>query len=164
MKTKPLPDLEYLKTQMSYDHLTGHIAWKERRPGRSKKENVGYTSKYGYRYVSMDGGNYFVHRLAWYLYYGEDPSGVIDHKDGDRSNNRIENLRLGTQSQNMQNQKACRSNNQSGYLGVAVHFAGFTAQINVKGKKIHLGLFQDPAEAHQAYLDKKRELHEFCEI
>lgn len=162
---KPLPALPYVREQITYDPATGLFAWASKRKGRFHKEG-GIGSKHcaGYVTICLDKRNYLAHRLAWYLHHGIDPDGVIDHRDGDPKNNRIDNLRLGAQGFNLQNQRRPRSDNNAGYLGVAKHKAGFTAQIFKDGKKKHIGLFKDAAQAHQAYLVEKRRVHAFCEI
>lgn len=164
MKYTEMPEIEYLRQQISYDHETGFMTWASKRKGRFHRENIGSKHKRGYVVIRMDKRHYLAHRLAWYMHYGSEPEGIIDHIDGDPANNRICNLRLGTQGQNMQNLKTCKIDNYSGFLGVAKHSHGFTAQISIDGKKIHIGLFKDAIEAHEAYLKKKREIHEFCEI
>lgn len=164
MKVNPMPDHAYLVSQIDYSLETGVFTWKVRRKGRFQGEPVGSLQKNGYLLITIDGVRYFGHRLAWYWVTGEEPECVIDHRDGDRANNRFGNLRLGDQGFNMQNQRKARSNNATGYLGVAVHAGGFTAQISVRGKKRHIGIFRTPEEAHAAYLHEKRIVHEGCTI
>lgn len=80
----------------AYDPTTGHIL--------KDGSVVGYTHNNGYLYVSQGRGRkHLAHRLAWYLYYGQWPTGNIDHKDRDKSNNKIDNLRDVSQTQNLLN-------------------------------------------------------------
>ena len=83
----------------------------------------------------------------------------IDHRDQDQLNNRRENLRPATMSENQHNQ-GFRQNNTSGYLGV--HWdsskSKWQARVQHQGKRRHLGYFEDPAEASEVYKAKKREL------
>lgn len=88
---------------------------------RKNGKEVGCTdkTKAGYKYFSHKGKEYRVHRVVWEMHYGKIPDGMmIDHKDGDPRNNKLENLRLATHGQNAQNRKI-NSNNQYGYKGVS---------------------------------------------
>ena len=98
--------------------------------------------------------------------YGTWPENQIDHINGVRHDNRIDNLRDVLQSTNAQNQRKPSATNKCGFLGVNFHKCSnrWIAQIHVQGKKKHLGLFDTPKEAHEAYVTAKRELHEGCTI
>jgi HNH endonuclease/AP2 domain len=102
--------------------------------------------------VQFNGKHWSIHRLAWFIHYGVIPSLHIDHINGDRLDNRLENLRLATDLQNMHNCPKT-SRNKSGYKGV--HWDkwrnSWRATIRVNGKSIKLGRFDDPALAHKAY-------------
>lgn len=91
------------------------------------------------------------HRLAWYLHYGHLPINQIDHIDGVRSNNKIENLRDVTNQQNQWNRITakgyCRTRNK------------FHAQININRKVKFLGYFHTEQEARNAYLKAKETYH-----
>ncbi len=89
------------------------------------------------------------------------PEGLeIDHKDGDGLNNRRNNLREATRSQNNHNQRRSK-NNTSGFKGVTWHKAGgkWQAQIMMDGRKRFLGLHATPEAAHTAYCKASAELH-----
>jgi hypothetical protein len=111
------------------------------------------------------GKRYYAHRLAWLYEYGEFPEKIIDHIDGNRTNNSIHNLRDVSQALNSQNQKEARIDNGTGYLGVTFdkrpRTAKYRARIGITGcaKRICLGYFETPELAHLAYLDAKRKLH-----
>lgn len=107
---------------------------------------------------------YFAHRLAWLIYYGTWPKDQIDHIDGDRSNNRIANLREATHDENCENQHRAQSDNYTtGLLGASFDKRKrvFRASIMVKKVVYRLGTFKTAEEAHQAYLAAKRQLHAF---
>jgi hypothetical protein len=70
----------------------------------------------GYRYIRVDRKQYLAHRIIWKLLYGEDPE-EIDHINGNRSDNRITNLRSVSRLENMRNRKRA-SDNTSGVTGV----------------------------------------------
>lgn len=75
---------------------------------------------------------------------------VCDHINGNRIDNRRENLRLVTKSQNMRNQ-GISARNKTGYKGVSKHQGKYRAYINVEKKQRHLGVFEDKKEAADAY-------------
>ena len=117
-----------------------------------------------YRRTFVDGKEYATHRLIWIYCTGKNPVGDIDHINGVRSDNRFENLREATRAQNMQNEKRARSTNKCGFLGVSLHGTKWRAQIVIDGKRIGLGSYATPEQAHEVYLAKKRELHPFQTI
>lgn len=82
----------------------------------------------------------------------------VDHINGDGLDNRRENLRLATPSQNMQN-VGKRSHNTSGYKGVSSCGSRWRATIRVNGKQKHLGVFATPELAHAAYCESADKLH-----
>jgi len=96
---------------------------------------------------------YLAHRVAWAIYYGEWPSGAIDHRDRDKSNNKIKNLRLGNKSQNSANREKQAGNCSSQYKGVCWSVTGkkWVSYINVNGKRKHLGSYDDEIEAAKSY-------------
>lgn len=106
------------------------------------------------------------HRLAWLYTYGKWPDGQIDHINGQRSDNRIANLRDVSASINAQNTRLPRSDNKTGFLGVSWKACAnkYVAQIQVNSKIKYLGLFADPLEAHKAYIEAKRLNHPGCTI
>lgn len=126
---------------------------------------VGHLTKHGYIQIWLDGKSYLAHRLAWFYVTGEWPKELLDHADGDRSNNRICNLRECDDALNMQNIRRAHSDNSTGLLGVKRLGSGrFWARIFVDKKEVSLGVFDTPEDAHEAYLTAKRENHQFCTI
>jgi hypothetical protein len=89
------------------------------------------------------------HQFAYYLTYGKLVD-MIDHIDTDRTNNKISNLREVSNQQNQFNTNA---------YGYRLQNNRYTAQIKLNGKSIHLGSFNTPEEAKQAYLDAKKIYH-----
>ena len=104
----------------------------------------------GYRRVWIDGRRYFAHRLAWFYVHGEWPKDEIDHINGNPSDNRIGNLREASRSQNLMNTRL-RSDNMVGLKGVTEFGCRWRATIKDAGKQRHLGLFDTPEAAHDAY-------------
>lgn len=91
---------------------------------------------------------------------GHWPTYQIDHINGDRSDNRLANLRDVSATVNAQNQRKAYANNRAGLLGA--HRAGkrYVARIRMPQARIFLGGFASAEEAHAAYVAAKRLLHE----
>lgn len=137
--------LEEATRRFNYNSNTGLFTKK------SNGKAVGYFRENGYGRVMINRSEIGLHRLAWLMYYGELPSGVIDHQDGDPSNNSIKNLRDTTVIGNGQNRKI-GINNTSGQIGV-VWFKNdnrWGANIKVGGKRIYLGQFVEYSDAVNA--------------
>lgn len=118
----------------------------------------------GYYVARLDGVLYYVHRLIWIHQTGECPE-QIDHKDGDRTNNKFKNLRQCTDAQNKQNMKPLFSSNTSGFNGVWWNKQAGKWQVDIKldGKKKYFGRFDSVECAGQVALAAKRALHPFNE-
>ena len=152
---------EYLKSILDYEPETGIFRWKESLNNRVRMgAEAGTLRKDGYRRIKINGKNYFGHRLAWLSVYGKFPTKFIDHINGDKSDNRITNLRDVTRQQNQFNRGKTR-NNTSGYKGVSFykHAKKFAARIKIDGKLKYLGLFDSKEEASDAYKRAAKELH-----
>lgn len=151
--------VERLREVLDYDPTTGEFRW---RRGRYKGI-AGAVMKLGYRTISVGGGRFYAHRLAWFYVHGAWPPDQVDHLNGDRDDNRLSNLRLATNKQNIENRHRVRSDSRSGLRGVQIHkqTGRWRARIKVAGRYRHLGLFDSPEEASRAYLAAKQELHPF---
>lgn len=129
-----LPSPELVRELLSYDRDTGRLYWRPRPVsmfsdgGHSAahtcaKWNSRWAGKeaftadsHGYRTGAIAGRNIRAHRVIWAIVHGRWPD-RLDHVDGDRGHNRLENLREVSQSDNLRN--ACRrSDNSSGITGV----------------------------------------------
>lgn len=113
----------------------------------------------GYILIGIDGRDYYAHRLAWLWVHGKWPLHQIDHINGNRADNRLENLRDVTKAQNMQNLKRSRKDSSTGLLGVVPSKGRFTSVIFVNKVTHRLGTFDTPEQAHAAYIEAKRRLH-----
>lgn len=154
-----------LRELLDYCPDTGVFTWRVRAAKCVKVGDVaGRFDAYGYWRIQIDGRKHLAHRLAWLYTTGEFPPDQIDHINGDRSDNRIANLRAATDAENKHNRRKPNSNTTSGYLGVSPRYGKFRAQIWLDGKGKHIGSFGSPEEAHAAYLKAKRELHPFGTI
>jgi len=150
-KAKPIPPeiVDYL----DYNPETGVFTWKIATTNTVKVgQEAGTLTKKGYRHIKFKGEKYGSHRIAYFIYHGVDPSGKrIGHIDGNRSNNKIDNLRLATHSENLRN-RSFQKNNKSGVVGVVWYkrHKKWMAYVNIMRKKIYLGYFDDIEEAKAA--------------
>lgn len=134
-----------------YDEKTGEIIRK--RTGKT------VTTKYqGYINITVDRLRYRAHRIAWLLFFGEWPAGQLDHINGARADNRIENLRLATPAQNMANRAPQGGRTIKGISKINRR-KPWRAQIRHSGRSIHIGTFSSPEEAGEAYAARARELN-----
>ena len=149
------------KKIIEYDPMTGLIKWKDNRKKKFNCWFAGYNKANGYQEIYIKNTKILVHRLAWAFVYGEHPKGLIDHINGNPSDNRISNLRCVTDLENNQNISKPTKASKSGVRGV--HFSSrinrWIAQITVNRKCSHLGCFKTIEDAKEAYLKAKKEFH-----
>ena len=141
-----------LKELLNYDPSTGDFTWLVRTSNRIKVGDVaGSIAGNGYRYIMIDGSNYLSHRLVFLYMNGKVPVNCVDHKFGDRSDNRWDFIRQATNKQNSRNQKI-GSRNKSGVIGVFLdeNKNRWLASIWVNGKSKHIGCFIDFDDAVSA--------------
>ena len=160
MTHKILLDQNYLRKILDYDPNTGQFTRLVRKGGAKIGNKAGILS-HGYLRIKINKKRYAAHRLAWLYVYGVWPTNHIDHIDGDKINNRINNLRDVNHATNMQNQHSAQSGNKSGFLGVSKNSSSnnFSARINVNGKRIQIGTYPTPEDAYSAYLSAKLKYH-----
>jgi hypothetical protein len=145
-------EFEVFNDALRYDPESGKIFWRKDRGRVKAGDEAGSLTEKGYQSLYFNGRNYRCHRAAWFLHYGEWPSGDIDHIDHNRTNNVISNLRVVTPLGNGWNH-SLHSNNKSGCSGVSWDKSknsgkgSWLARIKVKGKIIHIGCFDDKDEA-----------------
>jgi hypothetical protein len=139
---------------LRYDPETGKVFWLKRHGKEAGHKTRGYLS------VRIDQQDYMLHRVIWLMVYGFFPAGQLDHKDRDRSNNRLANLREATPAQQGQNQ-SIRVNNSSGLKGVSFDHTRnlWLARIRDNGKRINLGRFTSKEAAAEAYKFAAEKLH-----
>lgn len=146
-------ELHRLRDVLAYNANTGDFHWnvKLRAGAPPAGTKAGSINSEGYRYIKIDGRQYSAHKLAWLYVYGEWPSKELDHKNRVKDDNRIENLREATISQQRANRFL--SSNTSGRKGVSWnrHAKKWRADIMKAGKRYMLGYFDDPDEAALAY-------------
>lgn len=143
-------DAAYARQIFDYDPLTGAIYWKVRTGPRAKVgERVGRVrEKDGYRQVMHMGQMILEHRLAWLLHYGEWPENEIDHRDGQRAHNAIDNLREATRTENNRNALKGPRDMPKGVTAVGDRFR---ASIMINRRRKTLGTFDTAQEAGETY-------------
>lgn len=143
-----------LKLLVSYEPETGCFVWRPRLDGsigskgfnsRCAGKVAGTVSSKGYIHINFSGKIYLAHRLVWLYVYGHFPPLLIDHKDYDKANNRLDNLRLATKAQNNFNRK------KRALAGVSLHSGRWYSKIRIGGKEVYLGSFDTQEEATQAF-------------
>jgi hypothetical protein len=146
-----------LKDLLNYDPDTGLFEWISRRGGTRSDLHAGYRHGTGYLAIKVKGKCYKAHRLAWLYVYGKWPDHEIDHINGKRDDNRISNLRDVRKGENQQNQRA----KEGKYPGVSWHKRDKCWVAAIKHNKVrtHLGYFDDPKKAFEAYLLAKKVFH-----
>lgn len=114
--------------------------------------------KGGYRRLIMNRNHFQAHRVAWWMRHGYWPKGVIDHINRDPSDNRIENLRDVTMSENSINRVRNKENGLPMGVSFEPHGSKFAARIYKDGKQYRLGMFENEHLAYAAYVGAARVL------
>ena len=127
----------------------------------SKNTNtrVGGRHHTGYWYLTINRKQYNAHRLIFLMHHGYLPP-IIDHIDGDRGNDRIENLRPATHRQNLQNMKL-RPTNKSGFKNVSwvSDRKKWLVQLSINGKQTNIGRFDDLEFANLVATEAREKFH-----
>ncbi|WP_439559837.1 HNH endonuclease [Roseinatronobacter sp.] len=154
MSDKSTLTAERLRHLLDYDLKTGVFTWRVQRGSRVKPGDIaGTPNEKGYIVIRIDGKQYRAHRLAFLHKDGEWPEGKqVDHRNGTHGDNRWDNLRVATPSQNQWNRGQQR-NNTSGYRGVSFDKTRrkWVAYIRVNGRSRRLGRFPTARKASAAY-------------
>jgi hypothetical protein len=154
-----VPSHEEILEMLEYDKETGDMTWKVRRgrmawPGAK----AGTMGPIGYKQVGLFGFRYMLHRVAWFMHYGEWPENELDHINGIRDDNRIENLRPATREQNTQFCKM-RKDNTTGVKGVSFRDGRYLARVRLNGTRKHIGIFSNLNDAEAAIKAAREEMH-----
>ena len=126
-----------LKEVLHYCPDTGVFTWIRTKQVRMIDKEAGTIAWNGYRDVSINGKKHGCHRLAWIYIHGDFPINNIDHINGIKTDNRIENLRDVSQSENLKNARL-RSDNKTGVTGVYINKSkkSWTMRISAKENRI----------------------------
>lgn len=149
-----------LRSLLDYNPQTGLFVW----TNAARSDHVGKVAGYiceGYRNITVRGRLYKAHRLAWLHAHGRWPDGQIDHINGSTDDNRIANPRDCSHAQNRQNLRRSYRNNSARLLGASFDnkVGKWRSQIQVSGRKEHIGYFDSAERGHEAYVQRKREIH-----
>lgn len=151
-----LPPLQILKWLFRYDSESGKLYKIRESSGRlcEPEREITYASGSGYLVAGIRDSNglvklFFVHQLIYFMHSGVEPLQIVDHINGDKLDNRFENLRLATETDNSRN-RGMSSRNTSGITGI--HWNKPTGKWRAMatdntGKFKHLGYFDDIEEA-----------------
>lgn len=177
--TKDLPSPETLRKLLRYDAATGKLFWLHRTPdmfdgGKYSAERACLTwnakhagrqalsaiNDLGYLYGHVFKKKVRSHRAVWALVFGAWPDGEIDHRNGDPQDNRLENLRVATPSQNSRNQRI-NSANTSGIKGVSFSRAQgkWVARLRIDGGKLWSKEFTTKEDASLAIAAARVKFH-----
>lgn len=159
MNSRPSPSLFRVKELLSYSPATGDFHWRVDRGGVRAGSIAGCLDGKGHWHIGIDYKRCLAHRLAWLISFGTYPNGEIDHINGVRSDNRLENLRVVSRSENMQN--TTHSRGPSGLRGVGWHKATrkWRARVVVAGAEAYVGWFDSERDAYSAYLAAREKFH-----
>ena len=170
MAKRPLPSPEVLRQLIRYVPETGEFFWNERpreffpnervwRSWNSRRAGTRAFAQTEYGSSSVLNVKCKAHRVAWAIYHGAWPDGCIDHVNGNPEDQRIENLRLATKSENAMNRKV-PANSTSGFKGVSwdTEARKWKAHIKRGGFKKNLGRFHCPIDAARAYNTAAKDL------
>jgi hypothetical protein len=149
-----------LNSIFEYEPLTGVVRWKERRSNIAQGSIAGCVHGSGYKVVTINSKTYKLHRIIWIMLFGQIPENFyLDHINGNKIDNRLENLRLATNNQNQQNRPAPK-NSSSGYRGVTWHkqVNKWMARICHEGKRTTIGFFDTAEDAYEAYKQEAKKL------
>lgn len=155
---------EYVKEVLDYNTATGIFVWKKRdiTHFKTKRAFTNWNNRYagevagtkkpdsGYVIISINKQMFRAHRLAWLYVYGENPKNQIDHINGVRDDNRLENLRDTQQGENHKNKRLLCSN-KTGYHGITIHKNGrYRVHAWKQNVQQHLGYYKNIEDAVDA--------------
>jgi hypothetical protein len=152
----------------NFDYKDGKVFWKKRKAKciqiGNEAGHLWSSRKDGVKHwiVKLDGRRLKRSRIVWVMHFGEIQPGIeIDHIDRETLNDRVENLRQATRSENCIN-RGMQKNNTSGLRGVRFYepLNKWLSRINYNGKSIHIGYFDTKEEAYLAYLKTANDLHQ----
>jgi hypothetical protein len=153
-RVDPGPGYSYIASVLRYED--GKLFWLRKRGSKASGSRAGYQSVGGYRFVRINKVLCLEHRIVWLLHRGVLPN-FIDHINGVKNDNRIENLREATKSQNAANSRVM-SESLVPFKGVHFYVGKYCAAISCNGQRYYLGRHKTAVEAAKAYDRKATEL------
>jgi hypothetical protein len=169
--TAKLPSVKLLREFIDYNPETGVLKWRVRDARHFPSlrichtwnshyagKEVGWLNANGYYATRFGKPSFLVQRIIWKIMTGKEPPDLIDHIDGNRTNNLWNNLREATAIQSAHNQ-GVRSTNTSGFRGVLKRGNRYMARVMIDGKYRSIGTFQTAERASAVYEDKIKELY-----
>lgn len=153
-----LPSQADLHNLLRYDPKTGLLYWRKWKAGCRRNLRAGWQQSSGYIGIMVGDHETRAHRVVWKMIHGNDPA-HIDHINGDRSDNRLKNLREAPNWENNRNLKLMKTNT-SGVCGVSWDKSRnqWVAEIYDNGKKRFIGRYEEKVEAIAARHKAEREL------
>ena len=148
-------DYRKISEAVDYDRLTGEFCWNSKHRTH-KGKRAGSVNRDGYLVIGRK--SLMAHRLAWFICYGEllSEGETIDHLNGVKTDNRIENLEKVSVRENT-SRRSLAVKTSGLPLGVINNVKGrgkdYRARAVIDGKLRHLGYYDTPEQAHQAYLE-----------
>jgi hypothetical protein len=142
--------MQELIKHLKYDCLTGVLTWID---GKRVGKQAGCLKRQGYLVIRHDGKDYMAHRVVWYMHHGSEPDGSLDHINRDKTDNRIDNLRISNPLAQAQNRR------HSGVRKRKKPHHAHQVSISVDGKVHYVGSEFCPVLAHMMYIDAKRKIH-----
>jgi hypothetical protein len=162
VKTRPRLTRARLRELLRYNPNTGQFRWRKRLCNNTRVGDLAghIDAQRGVHLIHVDHRPYRAHQLAWFYMTGRWGRPTVDHRDRDPINNRWNNLRQATQSQNNANRRRSRANT-SGYKGVHLcrRSGKWRARLRKNRRVIYQGTFATPQAAHAAYVAAARKLY-----
>lgn len=137
------PSFEFVSSLLRIEG--GDLFWKVGRGGTAAGSKITKINSDGYLSVRLAGRDFVAHRVVWLLTHGEWPSAMLDHRDGNRTNNLPSNLRLSSSSLNQANRSLLPGRR---FKGVTTHRTG---RFQAACAGVYVGLFKTEEEAARAY-------------
>jgi len=156
-----LPTQEEIHKYFIYIPETGVFLNRITRSNQAKEgHQSGCVDQTGYIYIYFKMTRLLAHRMAWMYMYGIEPDGQIDHINGDRTDNRIANLRVSTAHQNARN-RGLSKNSSTGFKNISWNAERGSWEVSIKmnGKKAFFKRFKILQEAQRAAISAREELH-----